>query len=665
MCARILAAIESLTLHDRAATSRQALIWRWLPVRLLLAVIPAWFTVSILIFNVEMPTKVIVGSILALSIVSPVAGFLCALAVAPLGHLLSVLITYNDFRVTEAVVLAFFTGWLLHGYADHRGPEMPRAIGWLMAAAIVASIAGLVWRLGRYPGELAHEFEVITHAYYLLPDRIGLGAGARIIEGVAVAAAAVMLFRTRPRLAITLPAVLAGGGCIVAAASWLLWYGIAPAAILKQYAFNRYRVAAHVGDANAAGSHFAMLVCLTLGMILYARGRERAIWAVMFAANATALWLTASRSAVVAASLAVIVAAAWMISSRLKSRTQIMVIGAAAIVVIAIGVVPLWKSTANQLNRGTTFRVQFNSTSWRMIAARPLIGVGIGQYYPASTLFLTPELAWNYGSENAHNYFLQIGAELGAPGLLLFSAFIGAGLWRAMRALTVAPRDVRLLGVSSGVAAFAATCFVGHPFLIDEVAIPFWAQFGLLLGLSGSTLENHRLTARDDRSPRAPRSRLVTAAVVAIVVYCGLAVPIRALRKDIAPPESQAVDGFYGWESGAEGERYRWTDLYASLFVPADVAHVDIPIRIPASVPGLKPVAVTLSINGGKGSTTLATSNWTIVPVDLPEPQSPVRFTRINLRADRTWQPALYVPGSADFRFVGVQVGEVPIVLRR
>jgi O-antigen ligase len=645
-------------------TPRPALVWRWLPFRLVLAVIPAWFTLSILVFNVATPIKALAALVLAITVVSPVAGFLSAVALAPLGHLFAVVISNNDFRISEVIVVAFLAGWLLRGLDDRFGPRVPHAIGWLTAAAVVASIAGSTWRLSRYPGELTRELDVIVHAYYFFPDRIGLGAGARIVEGIAMAAAAVTFFRARPRLAVALPAVLAGAGAVVAAASVLLWYGVAPADILRQYATNRYRVAAHVGDANAAGSHFAMLACLTLGMFLYARGRDRAIWLALFAANATALWLTASRSAVVAAALAVILAAAWIVSSRLKSRTQALAIGAAVVVAIAIGAVPWFRSTASQLNRGTSFRVQFNATSWRMIAARPVVGVGIGQYYPTSTLFLTPELAWNYGSENAHNYFLQIGAELGVPGLVLFSAFIGAGLWRAGRALVIAPRDVRLLGVVSGVAAFVATCFVSHPFLIDEVAVPFWAQFGLLLGLGGSILENHRLRARGEAAPRPRRSWLMTSAVAAVAVYLVLAVPIRAMRRDIEPPATQAVDGFYGWESGADGERFRWTELYSSVFVPAAVVHVDIPIRIPASVPGLKPVAMTLSINGRTGSTTPATSTWTIVPVDVPAPQSPTRFTRVNLRVDRTWQPALYIPGSADLRPVGVQVGEIHSVYR-
>lgn len=628
----------------------------------MLAAVPAWLTLSILIFDVATPTKALVALVLALTIASPPAGFLAAVAIAPLGHLFAVVATNTDFRISEAAVLAFLTGWLLRGVDDRFGPRVPYAIGWLAAAAIVASIAGSVWRLGRYPGELAHELDIIVHAYYIFPDRIGLGAGARILEGIAVAAAAVTFFRARPRLAVVLPAVLAGTGAVVAAASVLLWYGIAPAAILRQYATNRYRVTAHVGDANAAGSHFAMLTCLSLGMLLYARGRDRAIWLVIFAANAAALWLTASRSAVVAGVIALLAAAAWIVWSHLRSRRQALAIAATVLVVVAIGAVPWFRSTANQLNRGSSFRVQFNATSWRMIAARPIVGVGIGQYYPTSTLFLTPELAWNYGAENAHNYFLQVGAELGLPGLLLFTTFVGAGLWRALRALTIARRDVRLLGTTSGVAAFVATCFVSHPFLIDEVALPFWAQFGLMLGLSGSILENARLSAAGKPSPPAPRSWLATAAVATAAVYIALVVPIRAMRQDIEPPASQAVDGFYGWESGADGERYRWTDLYASLFVPGDVVHVDVPIRIPASVPGLRPVTMTLSINGRTGSTTPATSTWTVVPVDVPAPQSPAEFTRLNLRVDRTWQPALYIPGSADLRSVGVQVGDIRMV---
>ena len=64
--------------------------------------------------------------------------------------------------------------------------------------------------------------------------------------------------------------------------------------------------------------------------------------------------------------------------------------------------------------RGGGFRQQFTGASLRMMRARPVSGVGIGQYYRMSPLFLSPQLGWAYGAENAHNYFLQIGGELGA-----------------------------------------------------------------------------------------------------------------------------------------------------------------------------------------------------------------------------------------------------------
>ena len=86
---------------------------------------------------------------------------------------------------------------------------------------------------------------------------------------------------------------------------------------------------------------------------------------------------------------------------------------------------------ADPTYRGGGFREQFFQTSLRMIGARPLFGVGVGQYYRTSPLFLSPQLAWTYGSENAHNYFLQIGGELGLVGLGLFVVWLGAAIARA------------------------------------------------------------------------------------------------------------------------------------------------------------------------------------------------------------------------------------------
>jgi O-antigen ligase len=637
---------------DLPSGTRPARLWRSPAFRLAVAIVPGWVTFALLIFNVGWPTKAIVGFVLMLSIFSPVAGFVTAVAVAPLGRLIAATVSVENFRIGEAIVLSFFVGWLLRGWLDRRGPRVPGRIGWTLIAAVAASVGGLAWRLGRYPGELSWNFDRLVHIYNMVDDHIGFVAAARLIEGVAVTAATVTLFRRRPRLAVVVPAVLAGTGCAAAIAGLLLWYGVAPEAILRQYAVNRYRVTAYVPDANAAGSAFAMLICLALGMALRARDRERPMWLALLAANAVGLWLSASRSAVGVSVLGLAFMASWLVSTRSKSRWIGRAVVGAAIAVAAIASVQLWRVTRDQLTRGTDFRLQFNAASVRMIAAEPLVGVGVGQYDRTSTLFLSPQLAWNYGSENAHNYFLQFAAELGLPGLGLFAAFIGAGLLRAIRALSMNPHDARLLGAATGIAVFLATCVVSHPLLIDEVAFPFWVQLGLLFALAGSTLEV------DHRADAGRRPWLLTAATWSAVVYVAGLAAITAGRQDIEPPRSAAVDGFYDWETGDDGERYRWTGEYSSVFVPSDVVRVDIPVRMPTVVRALKPLVVTPSVAGVAAAPIHVSDSWSVIRLDLPYVDPATRFKRIDLRVDRTWRPALYIPGNADLRAVGVQVGE-------
>ena len=632
--------------------TQPARLWRCPALRLAAAIVPGWITLAILIFNVGWPTKAIVGLELILSIVSPAAGFVAAVAVAPLGRLIAALVSVDNFRIGEAVILSFFVGWSLRGWADHRGPRAPGRIGWVLAAAVAASIAGQLWRLGRYPGELSWNADRLVHIYSMFEDHFGFVAGARLIEGVALAVATVTLFRSRPRLAVVVPAVLIGTGCATAAAGVLLWYGVAPAAILRQYALNRYRVTAYVPDANAAGSAFAMIICLALGMAFRARERERRIWLRLLAANAVGLWLSASRSAVGASVLGLTFMAVWLVWTRSKSRWTDRALVGLAIVVAAMAGPQLLRVTRDQLSRGSDFRLQFIATSARMIAAAPLVGVGVGQYNRTSTLFLSPQLAWNYGSENAHNYFLQIAAEFGVPGLGLFAAFIGVGLWRAVRALSASPHDARLLGCATGIAVFLGTCVVSHPLLIDEVALLFWVQLGLLFALAGSVLE------AGDRARAGPPAWWLTAATVTAVAYVGGLAAVTAMRRDIEPPQSAAVDGFYGWESGDDGRRYRWTREYSSVFVPADVVRVEIPVRMPTVARALRPLVVIPSVAGVAAPPVHVGDSWSVISLDLPHVDPPTRFKRINLRVDRTWQPALYIPGSADLRAVGVQVGE-------
>jgi hypothetical protein len=106
--------------------------------------------------------------------------------------------------------------------------------------------------------------------------------------------------------------------------------------------------------------------------------------------------------------------------------------------------------------------------------------------------------------------------------------------------------------------------------------------------------------------------------------------------------------------------RFRWTQEYASIFVPEDVTRVTIPVRVPN---GARPIGVEFSAGGVLTGRFTVGDAWSAIDVDVsPVPSGVVR---INFKSDRGWQPALFIAGNSDMRTVGIQVGEVRFVRAR
>jgi hypothetical protein len=189
------------------------------------------------------------------------------------------------------------------------------------------------------------------------------------------------------------------------------------------------------------------------------------------------------------------------------------------------------------------------------------------------------------------------------------------------------------------------------------VAYPFWMLFGLMAALAGATLLSETAGAGGSRAMRiAPLAPSWLAAAAAIVIL--IASPIAAAKAAVSPSASRAVDGFYPWETLEDGTRFRWTGPYASLFVPADVTRVEIPVRLPTDDRSIRAMGVEAMTGGVGRGRTLVDARWAIISLPLAPVAPPIQFKRIDLRVDRVWQPALYIAGSADMRKVGVQVGE-------
>jgi O-antigen ligase len=578
-------------------------------------------------FNTPWSWKSMIGVIFATTLWSPAHGLLVAIVMAPLGQLILGWLDAGAFRIGEAAVLAFLAGWLLRGPTgwQRQGPGVrASAFGWLLGLAIAASVGVQWWRLAHASIETDSTFVLLYHTYYIASDSIGFQDGARLVEGLAIAAAVVLLLRERPRLAIELPVAVVGAAVIAAASSVLLWYGIAPLSILKRHALLGDRVSAHTPDINAAGSYFALVLCAAGGMAVRSRRWTRFAWLAAAAVVCTGLWLSRSSEAFAACGIVAAAVLMWLAIMRLSRRASLIAFSI-AVVATAIAAPTLLGGLRDAIREGASYRHEFNSTSMRMIRASPWLGVGEGQYYRASVLFLGPRIAWTYGKENAHNYFLQVAAELGVVGFGLFAIWVGAALYQMTRAVNVAPKDARLVGLAAGVLAFLATSFVGHPLLVDEVAPVFWAVFGLAIGLSGAA-SWHRV-ARAVPPTRELGWWIVPAIAAALVL--SVAAPSR--WRDPRMPDDREVDGFSDWHTGSDGIRFRQMGEYGSLFVPADIRRIEVPVRIPAGAALASPAPVMVRAEGLQVRQ-LVGGTWTILALNLPDVFPSERFKRVNLR---------------------------------
>ena len=648
-------------------------------IRRALAVIPCAILVVALV-SPDTPhlARIFLVGIFGVTLWSPASGLLATAALAPLGAYFAALDGLVDFRLSEIILLSFLAGCLLNldqGSRTNRGPTLPR-YAWIAAwffSVLIASLSfALCRQLLRYPsvGALGTDLETIALHYFGYRDPTGISDIARMVEGFAIVGATMALFRRKPRLAASLPIALALSAIAAAATSVLLWFGIGPAQVLAREAVIGYRFSAHVLDPNAAGSQFVLVLCLALGIALRDRGRRQTFWIVTAVACTVGLWMSRSRTAEAAAGLTIPIAFLWAMTTNWARTKRLSLIGGVVAVLVVFGAVRAVQIERDPTYTASGFRQQFVMSSFRVIGTHPYLGIGPGRYFRDSPNFLTAQLAWAYGSENAHNNFLEITTEAGIIGFFLYATWFAGALVLAFRGLASDLRDWRLLGCVAGVVAFVGTCLTGHPLLVPEVAMVFFFQFALAASLGGSALLNspakaghYEVNADAGRSTnddtRVIPWRVITA--VGTIVFAVL--PAWTLEKPLVPVHLEEVDGMYYADGGvADDVPFNWTRKYASLYVPASARVIELPLRSPLAGKTKEPTLVQISSAGVTLANVLVGDKWTWVTVSVPPSDPPLQKSRINLRSNRTSRVADVIPGSDDQREVAVQVGDIRIL---
>jgi O-antigen ligase len=139
----------------------------------------------------------------------------------------------------------------------------------------------------------------------------------------------------------------------------------------------------------------------------------------------------------------------------------------------------------------------------RMLADRPLSGHGTGMFPLQQALYFQPgtplipqgEILRRGASmaENAHNTYLQMGAELGFPGLALYLGAIGSVLYRvgdAIRRGAPGFRQSILIGITGSLVAHLVTAVGSPAWEFPECSLFLWLVLGL--GIAAAELKEDR-----------------------------------------------------------------------------------------------------------------------------------------------------------------------------
>jgi hypothetical protein len=537
----------------------------------------------------------------------PYAALLVVAGVGPLGAVVLGATRAAPITVQfyEGLTLAFLLGFAVRRVFRPRRLRIAAAIAWPasllmtipLTSAIVSAVRFRVERLDRSVFALVRTRIVNTYLVDSNPFTITMLFVEGVVLAIVVADACARNDRRREQvLALMIAGASVAAAFNVAKLVVAAFRDDSPWHTFLVY-FATVRVNVHFADLNAAGSHFSLMFLAALGYVRQTPFPAIAACTLL----AAALWIAGSRAALAAT----LVIAAFGAAVTLKSQRY----GKAAVVgvvTVAVGLAAagwIWYPQGRNLGsvEAAAYRIRLAKVALDMMAANPVFGVGAGQFFPQSGL-----------AENAHNNFLQIGAEFGVPALLLLLlllAFAIRAVWGTR------DRSAPMWGLTGGLVAFLLTCLVGHPLLVPPAAYPFWIGLGLAISTSVAT-------------PLGPASR---AACMAIVAALLVVTPFRIVAAVRHADVEHTSSGFSAWRRDATGSAFRWAGSPATFFVTSSARAIRIPIgRGPAAPPV---VEVRLFLDGVEADRlTLQEDDARTVRLILAR-RTNARFVRVDLQS--------------------------------
>lgn len=528
-----------------------------------------------------------------LAAVRPADALLVTAALATLGGPLAALTGAEASRGAEALVLAFLVGWTARTLVLRQRPT--DSLGRLAAPllilgfVIVCSLVVTVLVVQQATEPAASYFSKLLagiatqYLGWFDPQFTHWQTAALFLEGLLLLAATSTLCAAQPDLPRRIVRMVAAGAAAAGLLSFVrlamgLLRSLEPLSLLESVLRNQLRLTFHVGDVNAAGSHFVLAIFIVLGLAFASRTwLARTGWLLLAVPVFAGLWLSGSRTAVMAGAVAAFTSGVLLVvKRRVVAWTVIaatVVAGAAAgFATIELPEVITDKDVLTQnaapygevgVRTGMATRAWFLQTSYRMWRDSPVFGVGIGYYAARSREFMPEPLKQLYSSENAHNYFAQVAAELGLVGFAAFAWLLWAAFRTSGARAPRPPTTMLAAGVGTALGAYLLTCLAGHPLLVQQAAYAFWITLGVyVVGFS-------------DTPQGVPSQKLRRGWILLVVVVLVVGLPFRAVsaRRDI--DLSSVRYGFSLRHTDPEtGDRFRLAGPRSTVFVPVGTSFV-------------------------------------------------------------------------------------------
>jgi len=278
------------------------------------------------------------------------------------------------------------------------------------------------------------------------------------------------------------------------------------------------RVVGGIGDANVLAAGIMPAILLAVALAVGARrvivGATALIAVVVLAMGLVA---TASRGGFVAALVGAV--AVLVLAKRHRAW-------AVAFLLCTIGAIAAWFSVdaeawqrVSDLREGSgTGRVELWNVAWQMWQNNPLVGVGLEAFRDNASAYVRAIGPLEYSAflteqpKVVHNTYLELLAETGVVGLLLYVGVLTASLRCAWRAATIFERagDLAMMALSRGTIAALVSMAAAIAFISGAADRRLW----VLIALGPALLACARRTAgsglASTKPSAAPPPGLVT-----------------------------------------------------------------------------------------------------------------------------------------------------------